>query len=216
MVVLVYSGSVVHRKVSKICGHFGATIYAFPELRASRQALHARTEAQLVDMRELLRHTGQARRSMLRSVGLELSSWASAVEREKLTLHSLNLFTYDHRRSIFIAQMWVPTVEVPLVRAALVRAGLAAGGQTRPILNELPTADTPPTFLRTTKFTQGFQGLVDTYGIPRYREINPGAFAVSSSSPSSSRARAPCMHMRMPVRTLSCAWASSHVHGTRR
>jgi len=47
-----------------------------------------------------------------------------------------------------------------------------------PILTELSTNATPPTYIRTTRFTAGFQGLVDTYGIPRYGEVNPGAFAV--------------------------------------
>lgn len=49
---------------------------------------------------------------------------------------------------------------------------------TKAIVSVMPTNDTPPTYLKTNKFTQGFQGLVNTYGVPRYREINPGAFAV--------------------------------------
>ena len=36
----------------------------------------------------------------------------------------------------------------------------------------------PPTHLPTTRFSAGFQALVDTYGVPRYREINPGVFAI--------------------------------------
>ena len=36
----------------------------------------------------------------------------------------------------------------------------------------------PPTHLPTTRISAGFQALVDTYGVPRYREINPGDFAI--------------------------------------
>jgi len=53
------------------------------------------------------------------------------------------------------------------------------GSETKSILSLLESeTESPPTFLRTTKFTQGFQGLVNTYGVPRNREVNPGAIAV--------------------------------------
>lgn len=37
---------------------------------------------------------------------------------------------------------------------------------------------TPPTLIRTDDFTGPFQEVVNTYGIPRYQEINPGLFTV--------------------------------------
>ena len=54
----------------------------------------------------------------------------------------------------------------------------SAGADTKAILSVVETTESPPTFLRTNKFTAGFQGLVNTYGVPRYREMNPGAFAI--------------------------------------
>ena len=37
-----------------------------------------------------------------------------------------------------------------------------------------------PTYFQTDAFTGGFQAIVDTYGIPRYQEVNPAYFAIIS------------------------------------
>ena len=71
----------------------------------------------------------------------------------------------------------MPASKVAAVRAAL--EAQARGRETRPIVNAITCSGaTPPTHLPTTAFTRGFQALVNTYGTPRYREVNPGAFAV--------------------------------------
>lgn len=49
-----------------------------------------------------------------------------------------------------------------------------AGSSVRPVLNRIPSPETPPTFNRTNRFTAGFQLLVDTYGVNTYQELNPG------------------------------------------
>ena len=46
------------------------------------------------------------------------------------------------------------------------------------ILNKIEHHEQPPTFHRLNKVTQGFQNLVDAYGVATYREINPMPFVV--------------------------------------
>lgn len=50
----------------------------------------------------------------------------------------------------------------------------ACGSSIPSFLNVIETAEPPPTFNRTNKFTRGFQNLIDSYGIASYREANPG------------------------------------------
>lgn len=42
------------------------------------------------------------------------------------------------------------------------------------VAHRIPSRDMPPTLIRTNRFTASFQGIVDAYGVGRYREVNPG------------------------------------------
>ena len=46
--------------------------------------------------------------------------------------------------------------------------------------NPIRIPDHPPTYFRLNKFTETFQSIVDTYGVPRYKEANPGLFTIIS------------------------------------
>ena len=101
-----------------------------------------------------------------------------AVARPAEHRAALNMCSFDPRRRVFIAEGWIAVDAEPELRDALAAAARKAGGETTPILNSVPTGLTPPTFIPCGKVTAAFQGLVDTYGVPKYREVNPGVFAV--------------------------------------
>ncbi|PIO57600.1 hypothetical protein TELCIR_20981, partial [Teladorsagia circumcincta] len=48
-----------------------------------------------------------------------------------------------------------------------------SGSTVQPVLNVLESPEEPPTYNRTNKFTEVFQGIVDSYGIATYQELNP-------------------------------------------
>lgn len=49
-----------------------------------------------------------------------------------------------------------------------------SGSSVPSILNRMKTKEVPPTYNRNNKFTQGFQNIIDAYGISTYQEVNPG------------------------------------------
>ena len=91
VVLILYSGAVLHAKVPKICQHFGSPL-RLSRGEPQRQALHARVEVQLVEMRELVRHTESMRMAALKSLKRVLGTWSLVIDREKATLHTLNRF----------------------------------------------------------------------------------------------------------------------------
>lgn len=60
------------------------------------------------------------------------------------------------------------------MRVATERAGVTAAA----ILDVVPTHEAPPTYHLTNKYTEGFQSIVDAYGVASYREVNPGPFTI--------------------------------------
>lgn len=46
------------------------------------------------------------------------------------------------------------------------------------IMQPVVTHDLPPTYFRTNKFTVAFQSIVDSYGVARYREVNPAVLTL--------------------------------------
>ena len=47
-------------------------------------------------------------------------------------------------------------------------------------LNPRPKDSSPPTYFKLNEFTWVFQEIVNTYGFPRYREVNPGLFTIAT------------------------------------
>ena len=85
-------------------------------------------------------------------------------------------------RDTFVdGQVWIPVNLVNEVSNNL--QNLFKGNEenkTSAYLEDLPLDDDirPPTLIHSNEFTSAFQLVVDTYGIPRYREINPGYFSI--------------------------------------
>ena len=165
-------GHVLLAKLTKLCVHFGATVYDVPDQPSARREAVARLALQTAEMEEVYKSSKQQRRHMLEYTAQQWSYWRYICSREKATLHTLNLLNFDIRRKVFVAEGWVPTSKVASVRAALRRATIRTGGETDPILNVLETTEVPPTSIPTTKYSQGFQALVNTCAPPSHWSSN--------------------------------------------
>ncbi|KAI0933535.1 hypothetical protein AcW1_005341 [Taiwanofungus camphoratus] len=171
-------GDTLLAKIRKVAESMGATLYPIDANADKRSDSMREVTARLEDLQVVLYNTGANRRAELMKIGESLASWVDVVRKEKLIYETLNFLNYDVRRKTLIAEGWCPTRDIPMIQLALRHATEESGTNVPPILHELRTNKTPPTFNRMNKFTEGFQTIMDAYGIASYQEVNPGLFAV--------------------------------------
>ncbi|KZV99162.1 V0/A0 complex, 116-kDa subunit of ATPase [Exidia glandulosa HHB12029] len=171
-------GDVLLKKIRKVAESMGATVYPIDANADKRRDAVKEVTLRLEDIRMALDNTKSTRRMELETISQSVSSWEDSVLKEKVIYETLNLFSYDARRKTLVAEGWCPTRDITMIQAALKHATEEAGTNVPPVLVELRTAKQPPTFHRTNKFTEGFQSIIDAYGIATYQEVNPGLFAV--------------------------------------
>lgn len=165
-------------KIRKVAESMGGTLYTIDSSPDKRADALRETQSRLEDVDAVLYNVGQTRRVELSKIAENLESWRDAIRREEDIYKTLNLLSYDPGRKTLVAEGWTPTRDITTIQLGLRRATETAGTSVPPILSELKTHQMPPTYLRTNKFTAGFQSLIDSYGIATYQEVNPGLFTV--------------------------------------
>jgi len=173
-------GKEVLGKIRKIAESMGATLYPVDGDSAKRSQDATECQTRLDDLDNVLLNTNTTRRAELREVGAKIATWKAVLAREKSLYAAMNCFDYDSNRKTLIAEAWVPKSDIPKVQQALKEIGERTNATVPPILTEMETTIPPPTYFKTNKFTQGFQAIIDAYGIARYQEVNPGLYTITT------------------------------------
>jgi len=173
-------GQQILTKIRKISESLDATLY--PIDHENRASQLAECNARIDDIASVLTNTRTTLHAELRLIATTLSEWSIIVKKEKAIYHTMNLFEYDPARKCLIAEGWLPRNDYTSVQAALRNIGeTATGGSSAiPFMNDLRTGKEPPTFHRTNKLTEEFQMIIDSYGIAKYREVNPTIVAITT------------------------------------
>ncbi|KAK6170066.1 hypothetical protein SNE40_018548 [Patella caerulea] len=176
--MIFFQGEQLKARVKKICEGFKAALYPCPESSQERQEMFRGVTTRLEDLKTVLNQTEDHRRRVLVGAQKEIRSWIIKVEKIKAIYHTLNMFSFDISHNSLIAEGWCPIQSLEDVRRVL-KDGEKLSGSTIPsILHPMKTHETPPTFFKTSRFTQGFQNIVNAYGIATYEEVNPAPYAI--------------------------------------
>jgi V-type H+-transporting ATPase subunit a len=178
VIIIFFQGERSQAKIKKICESFQVNLYTVPETKQGRKALSKEIKQRLNDLDMVIRTTQETKRQMLYDVLQKMDSWRAKILKEKAIYHTMNMFNYDIGRKCLIAEGWCPATATEEITRALRRATQRSGALVPSILTFLPAKEEPPTYFRVNAFTNAFQEIVNAYGIPHYREINPTPFSI--------------------------------------
>lgn len=180
-------GELLLNKIRRIAESLGADLYDVSYDQEVRSQTLSSLNDQLSDVSAVLQTTDNTLQAELIALSQELVQWDETILREKAVYETLNLFSYDRGRKILVAEGWAPTADLGTLKYELSRESdqhyrddassvnsLARDPELSTVVSVLLTTKKPPTYHRLNLFTSGFQAICDAYGVPTYREVNPG------------------------------------------
>uniref|UniRef100_A0A8C1JPJ0 V-type proton ATPase subunit a n=1 Tax=Cyprinus carpio TaxID=7962 RepID=A0A8C1JPJ0_CYPCA len=171
-------GDQIGQKVQKICDCYHCHLYPHPETDEERADVMDSLRTRIQDLQNVLHRTEDYLKQVLHKASESAHSWVLQVKKMKAIYHILNLCSFDVTNKCLIAEVWCPVSDLANLRRAL-EEGSRKGDATVPsFVNRIPTSDTPPTLLRSNKFTSGFQSIVEAYGVGDYREASPAPYTI--------------------------------------
>ncbi|KAF4074169.1 hypothetical protein AMELA_G00236380 [Ameiurus melas] len=173
-----YWGDQIGQKVKKICDCYHCHLYPYPNSNEERNDVVEGLRTRIQDLHTVLHRTEDYLRQVLNTASESVYTWVIQVKKMKAIYHILNLCSFDVTNKCLIAEVWCPVNDLPALRRALEDGSRKSGATVPSFVNRIPSNDTPPTLIRTNKFTSGFQNIVDAYGVGCYREVNPAPYTI--------------------------------------
>ncbi|XP_051923698.1 V-type proton ATPase 116 kDa subunit a [Hippocampus zosterae] len=173
-----YWGEQIGQKVKKICDCYHCHLYPYPSNNEERNDVVQGLSTRIQDLHTVLHRTEDYLKQVLIKASESVYTWVIQVKKMKAIYYILNQCSFDVTNKCLIAEVWCPVDELPTLRRALEEGSRKSGSTVPSFVNRIPTNDTPPTLIRSNKFTVGFQNIVDAYGVGTYREVNPAPFTI--------------------------------------
>lgn len=173
-----YWGDQIGQKVKKICDCYHCHLYPYPSSNEERDDVVEGLKTRIQDLHTVLHRTEDYLKQVLIKASESVYTWVIQVKKMKAIYYILNQCSFDVTNKCLIAEVWCPVNDIPTLRRALEDGSRKSGATVPSFVNRIPTSNTPPTLIRTNKFTSGFQNIVDAYGVGTYREVNPAPFTL--------------------------------------
>ena len=179
---------VLSEKLNILCNSFNVTIYPMPDSLELIDLEITKKYNENYELNEILSKTSKKLSENLKhysekeefSGKSRLFSNRIYLLKQKNIYESLNKFI--PRNNFIEGRFWLAKSSEKYFEDALSclqKQKEFSGFRTTP-LDFKSFKKNPPTFISTNTFSGPFQNIVDTYGVPNYKEINPGLFTIVS------------------------------------
>ena len=176
--------NILLKKILKACEIFQASRYSVPRSSKLGQELEI-LSADIKDKKSMLQSIEKTLDDLLKEIirfknseGNKYSIYKIFFEQQKLVY--TNLGKCISRDNFIDGRIWIPHNKLELVQQTLNNLFKDKENKINASLMDIENERNfnPPTFIILNEFTSIPQLIVDTYGIPRYKEINPGYFTI--------------------------------------
>jgi len=171
--------SVLRARIAKACAQFGVNSYEWPfsaqdardRLAKLIQLVKDKSAAQTAYEGYLVSESARLL-SQTRSGNSLLEDWRLFCMKEKSVYAVLNQCEGEQTLRV---NVWYPEADEESIRELLVKTSNATGVAYL-VADKTRSMKKAPTYFRSNEFLAPFQDLVNTYGVPRYKEASPVPF----------------------------------------
>ena len=178
-----YQNSFLFKKILNICDLFGANRFNIPRKEKIRKEL-LNIQNEIFDKKTYLKSIETSIIDFFKDkigengIPGKYDMYKLYFLQEKLLL--INLNKCKLRGNFLDGEVWIPEEKYFIVQNALLNITKKDPTKLTAVLydNLDNNLISPPTYFKLNDFSYPFQMIVNEYGIPRYREINPGLFTI--------------------------------------
>ena len=174
---------ILFQKILNICDIFGANTFTIPKKeRIPKEIFNLQQE--IFDKKTYLKSIETSIKDFFKDkigengIPGKYDLYKLYFLQEKLLFINLNKCKLIE--NFLYGEVWIPQDKYSLVQNTLLKITKNNPNKLTAILDDIIDSSTtiPPTYYKLNDFTSPFQMIVSEYGIPRYREINPGLFTI--------------------------------------
>jgi V-type H+-transporting ATPase subunit a len=180
-VVIFQEGSSVREKIIKICDSFLGERFDIPPGGVGEKINEI--NAKINDARNVMGTTNDEVRNYLMKINrmdntetsvIQLYKWF--VIKEKALYENLNKLKIGDR--LLVGLFWCPVSQTKNISEEIQKIKQDRNISGPQMWKREGHGITPPSYFKTNEFTEVFQEIVNTYGVPDYKEVNPAMFAI--------------------------------------